>query len=147
MQLAEFETTSKSMEQAAVDADCEVAARCIDELLTEAARPPDHTEASVNVAPIRHPSGDALEHILQQSAYASVRNIKARIERNVVVLQGDVPTFYLRQLALAASDEASPWNLYRRLHQSQLRPNSQYEAASAIFELRTITLNNGSDQK
>ena len=108
VQLAEFETTSKSMEQAAVDADCEVAARCIDELLTEAASPPDHTEASVNVAAIRHPSGDALEHILQQSAYASVRNIKARIERNVVVLQGDVPTFYLRQIALAAAMKHLP---------------------------------------
>ncbi len=55
-----------------------------------------------------HSSGEVIERVLRKSAYASVRAIKARVEHNVVVLQGNVPSFYLRQLALAAAMKHMP---------------------------------------
>ncbi len=85
--------------QVAIGVGCEIATRCIEELLT-IAEPALQvlTEPRIENS---HPSGVLIEQQLKRSAYASVRAIRARIERNVVVLQGKVPSFYLRQIALA----------------------------------------------
>lgn len=55
-----------------------------------------------------HAGGEIIEQALRKSAYTSVRAIRARIERNVVVLYGKVPSFYLRQLALATAMKYLP---------------------------------------
>ena len=88
------------------ESDCELAEQCIDRLLSDTA---SNGVPNANVSFSRiHTSGEAIERVLKQSAYASVRAIRARIERNVVVLQGKVPTYYLRQLALAAAMKHMP---------------------------------------
>jgi len=83
--------------------DCDDAARCLDALLAEEPTNPLQT------APvIHHPSGEVIEQVLRRSAYASILAIKARIEHNVVVLHGNVPSFYHRQLALATAMKYVP---------------------------------------
>ncbi len=85
--------------QVAISDGCELATRCIEELLTVTV-PGPQAVAEVGIENT-HPSGELIEEHLQRSAYASVRAIHARFERNVVVLQGRVPSFYLRQIALS----------------------------------------------
>ncbi len=55
-----------------------------------------------------HPSGAILEAVFQNSAYVALRTLKARCERNVVVIQGQVPNYYLRQLALSLTMKRMP---------------------------------------
>ncbi len=55
-----------------------------------------------------HPSGAILEEVFGLSPYAAIRGLKVRCERDVVVVQGKVPSFYLRQIALAITKRQLP---------------------------------------
>ena len=48
-----------------------------------------------------------VKHSLDQRGYASLRSLEISVERGVVLIQGRVPTFYLRQIAIGCIKRAA----------------------------------------
>jgi hypothetical protein len=49
-----------------------------------------------------------VKHCLDQRGYAPLRTLEIDVERGVVVVQGSVDTFYLRQIAIACIKRVAP---------------------------------------
>ena len=100
-------TSAKSVGLDELETSHESATTMVDSLLGETVGDTafERSQASLDN---EHASGEIIEQVLRKSAYSSVRSIRARIERNVVVLHGKVPSFYLRQLALATAMKYLP---------------------------------------